>query len=365
MLNRIYKIILINLYFLGLNSENEIKNKYIYFQPKNLVYQCTKYILNKNIKIEYVNYDLEEYIHKVREIESRELPQRLKELFLTSIEIHSIQDITNSLKLIDKLDMFLDNSDYLKVFQEIISTEQIEYFSLDSSLSIIIKVYEYCPRIVKILFEKEIEILEDSYINALKVNESDIKAKLMLIRIYSSLKFDQKKTNIYISDLSKNATHPLVNILLINMVSNYNDINIINFIKSGLIKNYEIAFSVFYNKLYSDKKIIEHFSETEIKGLIKKVKTIASVRGYYYFMDHLYLIKLYTLVKNKEAKQENLLKLLITEALKDNNLLLKHLIFQELNFSNTETPKEIIDSSMDFQDMLNKISNKELLIQNA
>ena len=140
---------------------------------------------------------------------------------------------------------------------------------------------------------------------------------------------------------------------------------IINFIKTGLIKNYEIAFSVFYNTLYSDKKIIEHFCKAEIKDLIKRVKTIALGRGYYYFMDHLYLIKLYTLVKNKEAKQENLLKLLINKALKDNNLLLKHLIFQEFNFLNKETPKEIIDSSMDFQDMLNKISSKELLIQNT
>ncbi len=360
MLNKIYKIILINIYFLGLNSENEQKNKYICFQPKHLVYQCTKYILNKNIKIEYVNSDLEEYVHKVREIESRELPQRLKELFLTSIEIHSIQDIIISLNLIDKLDRFLDNPEYSKVFKEIISTEQTEYFSLDSSLSIIIKVHEYCPRIVKILFEKEIEILENSYINALKVNKSDIKAKLMLIRIYSNLKFDQKKVNVYISDLSQHDTHPLVNILLISIMPNYNNIDIANLIKNGLLENYETAFRLFYNKLYSDKNIVYSFTEVEIKNLIKKVKTITQDRGYYYFMDHLYLIKLYNLVKNKETKQENILKLLISRALKGNNLFLNHLIFQEFNFSNKEAPQEIINRYMDFQDMLNSINNKEL-----
>lgn len=323
----------------------------IYYAPKSLSELTAKYILDNNIAYDSVDYYSKEYIDKIKEINMRVLPDRLKELFLSIAFTHSTKSIINALELIDKIDQCFSKEES-NLIKDQLSFESPEIFSLDPSVSILLLLPS---NIIENIFKEEVNLLKTNYIEILQKDEDNLKAKIVLFRIYFYI-----DKNLEISakmlDNIKNFYQDSNNIFyyLTLLITKEEEIKI-NYLKEALNhKSYE-AFSILSNLKSS---LIKYFSKTELKHAINKYEKMLIFNRFNFIRDYLILARLYLLI-NEQDKAYKILENVLNKRSKEISHSLNYMV-TGLYISRNQTDK-ITDNMLE---IYNKYMQLSLSISN-
>ncbi len=323
----------------------------IYYAPNNLSELTAKYILDNNIVYDSVDYYSKEYIDKIKEINIRVLPDRLKELFLSIAFTHSTKSIINALKLIDKIDQSFSKEES-NLIKDQLSFESPEIFSLDPSVSMLLLLPS---NIIENIFKEEVNLLKTNYIEILQKDEDNLKAKIVLFRIYFYIDKDLKISTELLNNI-KNFYQDSNNIFyyLTLLITKEEEIKI-NYLKEALNhKSYE-AFSILSNLKSS---LIKYFSKTELKHAINKYKQMLIFNRFNFIRDYLILARLYLLI-NKQDKAYKILENVLNKRSKEISHSLNYMV-TGLYISRNQTDK-ITDNMLE---VYNKYMQLSLSIAN-
>lgn len=323
----------------------------IYYAPKSLSELTAKYILDNNIAYDSVDYYSKKYIDKIKEINMRVLPDRLRELFLSITFTHSTKSIINALELIDKIDQNFSKEES-NLIKEQLSFESPDIFSLDPSVSILLLLPS---NVVKNIFKEEVNSLKIYYIEILKSDKDNLKAKFILFKIYLYIDKNLQISRELLYNI-KNFYQDSNNILyyLTLLITKEEEIKI-NYLKEALNhKSYE-AFSILSNLKSS---LIKYFSKTELKHAINKYEKMLIFNRFNFIRDYLILARLYLLI-NEQDKAYKILENVFNKRSKEISHSLNYMV-TGLYISRNQTDK-ITDNMLE---VYNKYMQLSLSISN-
>lgn len=319
--NKILNFLLIAIVFfakLSFSMSNDKVEKIHIANSMTLVERCARYIINNDIKINFeseVTQDLEEYLRKIKEIESRRMPERLKALFLSIVNLHSLETIIKTLSVLDKIDSHLsqEESDFLKDSMALINQILFKYDPYFMVLNNFVLISG--PN----FFKKELEELIEYYRSIMNLNKNDLQVRYILWLAYSINQNHEEALKLLIDTVNddsidkNNVWYHIMSILL----DIYEDKNC--FDKFRQLLNFDNCFDLFDSSIVFmiiiDKfELLSTYEKEKLQNVAKlKVDALEDKSNRFRFIqDYLCLAYLYYLV-NDQNKIEQILEKFYSE----------------------------------------------------
>ncbi|CDK31078.1 hypothetical protein [Candidatus Babela massiliensis] len=311
--NKILNFLLISIVFfakLSFSMSNDKVEKRHIANSMTLVERCARYIIDNDIPIDSgfeITQDLEEYLIKINEIESRRMPERLKALFLSIVDFHSLETITKALSVLDRIDGCLsqEESDFLK---NSVSCNQI-LFKQDPCFMILSLALTAGPE----FFKKELEDLIERYKNIIDLNENDLEARYILQLAYIYNHANEEAINLLRSTINNdkvdksNILYCMMSILLDSYKSNK-----IDFAKVRQVLDFDNCLDIFDCFPYfiiESRELLTSYEKERLQNVVKLKENALECKSnrFRFIQDYISLLYLYYSIDNKE-KIEQILK---------------------------------------------------------
>ena len=259
----------------GLNLDNiEFQRT---FSPKILKELCAIYIAQQNIKVENIGADLTEYTQKIKAIESKTMPKRLQELFLSIVNKQPLEKILKALEMVAIADKYFNPEEAHLLKNNLANCDKI-FFTVESVLCLIEKLSK--NSYLKEFLKTETEILKKYHLEQMTINPN-IRSIYSLVQLYvleSNIESAKELTALidtvncinfeeqilYLSLKISNLENALFNGQL-----SYKEIS--DFIKQNLNDN--IAFLDFVCELIlASKELSQNFTKHELESFLQNYK---------------------------------------------------------------------------------------------
>ncbi len=333
--------IILNSIFLFNNINSMILNK-----PKSLLEQSAHYIAKNNIELNNIPIDLKTHIDNLKEIYRRNLPELLNKKFINLINTNSIEEIKQSLELIDILNNNLPKNKVKLILEEINQRPNYD-FHLSPTLIIILDILKIDNKLIT-LFKTKIEEIKIKALEELNQNQNNIKALVTLNKIYASIDKDHEKARLYLDQLN-NIDYTTADLIKVkdNPIILFYKNNITTLFENNFDKTFEIFFEPIefvdpitlqqqyqLRKLYIKKTLYLKKTINKYKDKIYKNPDNHSITCYIILAHAYYLI-------SDEIKEKEILKSILEQAHKTNNLVIFKIIYYY--YLSTMQPEYITD----------------------
>lgn len=322
-------IILLNSIFLFNNLNCMILNK-----SKSLLEQSAHYVAKNNIEFNEndIPIDLRTYINNLKEIYKRNLPNFLNKKFMDLISTNSIEEIKQSLELIDILTSNLPKNKVALILEEISQRPKYD-FNLSPTLIIILDILKIDNKLIT-LFRTKIEKIKTKALEELNLNQNNIKALVILNKIYANIDKDHEKAR-YCLDQLNNIDYTTADLIEVknNPIILFYKSNITTLFENNFDKTFEIFFEPMefvdpitlqqqyqLRKLYIKKTLYLKNSINKYKDKIYKNPEDYSIICYIILAHAYYLI-------GDKIKEQEIIKSILEQARTTNNLVIFKIIY--------------------------------------
>ncbi len=307
------------------------------FSPKSLKELCAIYIAQQNINLENLGADLTEYTQKIKAIESKTMPKRLQELFLSIVNKHPLEKILKALEMVAIADKYFTTEEAHLIKNSLANCDKI-FFTVEPVVCLIEQLSK--NRYLKEFLKTETEILKKYHLEQITItpnirsiyslvqlyvlesNIDSVKHLIALIDTVSYMNFEEQI--LYLSLKISNLENALLNSQL-----NYKALS--DFIKQNL--NNSIAFLDFVCTLIlGSKELSQNFTKHELESFLKNYKDYLKDNNdrFNFIEDYRSIFMFYLL--NENYKQE--LVKLMEQAIKEQELGTALIIYELIKYHN-------------------------------
>ncbi|CDK30886.1 hypothetical protein [Candidatus Babela massiliensis] len=231
----------------------------------SLVERCARYITANNIDWKanddvQITQDLKEYMKKIQEIESRRMPARLKELFLSIVNSNSLESILKVLQVLDKLDNHFTQEE-ADVLKSLISICPQNLFKIDPYATTVLSLLSFGFSNV---LKSELEEIKNFYENKITSNEDSLEARYILFNLYKSTNNTEGVNKLLLNTIA--CDHELYHLMVI--------------IGSGAelkVKNIKQVLNASNHMGVIDRVVIDLYSKRELLNPIEKEELLQDI----------------------------------------------------------------------------------------
>lgn len=307
------------------------------FSPKSLKELCAIYIAQQNINLENLGADLTEYTQKIKAIESKIMPKRLQELFLSIVNKHPLEKILKALEMIAIVDKYFTPEEAHLLKNSLANCDKI-FFSVEPVVCLIEQLSK--NRYLREFLKTETEILKKYHLEQITIN-SNIRSIYSLIQLYvleSNIESAKELTalidNVNCMNFEEQILYlslkisSLENALLNDQLS-YKELS--DFIKQNLNDN--IAFLDFVCELIlSNKELSQNFTKSELESFLKNYKDYLKDNNerFNFIEDYRSIFMFYLLNENYKSELVKLME----QAIKEQELGTALIIYELIKYHN-------------------------------
>ena len=295
------------------------------------------YIAQQNINLENLGADLTEYTQKIKAIESKNIPKRLQELFLSIVNKQPLEKILKALEMVAIADKYFNPEEAHLLKNNLANCDKI-FFTVEPVLCLIEKLSK--NSYLKEFLKTETEILKKYHLEQMTIN-LNIRSIYSLVQLYvleSNIESAKKLTALidtvncmnfeeqilYLSLKISNLENALLNDQL-----SFKEIS--DFIKQNLNNN--IAFLDFVCELIlGSKELSQNFTKQELESFLQNYKDYLKDNNdrFNFIEDYRSIFMFYLL--NENYKQD--LVKLMEQAIKSQELGTALIIYELIKYHN-------------------------------